>query len=104
LDPLTFMFWVSMAELLQRGPEARADHRSCASSSERGSEPFPTTLRVLASSYARLGRFDEARATAKQVLALTPDFTVAKWLQMTAKLPQYRPYFAESLRLAGFPE
>jgi hypothetical protein len=60
--------------------------------------------RGLAGNYARLGRLDDARAVVKQVVALTPDFTVTKWLQATAKLPHLRPCHAESLRLSGFPE
>ena len=61
--------------------------------------------RGLAANYARLGRLDDARAVVKQVMALTPDFTVTNWQQQaTAKLPQLWPYHARSLRPAGFPE
>ena len=57
----------------------------------------------MARDYARLGRFDEARAVVKQVLDLTPDFTVSKWLSLTVMRGADREYVTESMRLAGFP-
>jgi adenylate cyclase len=66
--------------------------------------PMPTTLRTLAGVYARLGRFEEARHVVKQILDITPNFTVTRWLKMTASRGPHQTYLAESLRLAGLPE
>ena len=64
--------------------------------------PLPTTRRALAVAYAYLGRLEEARELVRELLETNPSFTVSKWLQITpSRVPAY---FAEGLRLAGFPE
>jgi adenylate cyclase len=104
LDPLMFMFWHCLAECYSAVGKHELAVETSLRALREAPNPLPTTLRMLAGNYARLGRIEEAQAVVKQVLALTPDFTVTKWLQATAKLPEYRPYTADSLRLAGFPE
>jgi adenylate cyclase len=104
LDPLMFMFWACMAECYGAAGKPELQIEAAHRALREAPNPIPGTLRGLAVSYARLGRLDEARAVVKQVMALTPDFTIAKWLQATAKLPQYRPRTVEAYRLAGFPE
>jgi adenylate cyclase len=104
LDPLMFMFWHCLAECYGTARKHELAVEVSLRALREAPNPLPPTLRILAGSYARLGRLEEAKAVVKQVLALTPDFTVTKWLQATAKLPEYRPYTADSLRLAGFPE
>jgi adenylate cyclase len=62
------------------------------------------SLRTLVVSYVSLGRLEEARATAQQILRLHPGFTVAKWRDLTPLLGQQREDFLAGLRLAGIPE
>lgn len=66
----------------------------------------PTVARrVLAASYAQLGRPQEARWHAERILAADPNFSVAAFV---AKMPETDPGrladFAEGLRKAGLPE
>ncbi len=61
--------------------------------------------RMLAASYAHLGKLDEARAEAEAVLRLHPDFTISRWRQR----PPYQDeealeHFIEGMRMAGLPD
>lgn len=61
--------------------------------------------RLLAANYAHLGRLDEARAEAQEVLRLHPDFTVASWSQRPPyKYREKLERFIDGLRRAGLPE
>ena len=62
-------------------------------------------LADMAMIHAQAGRMDEARSTAKELLAARPDFTVASWLatQFRNDLEQLT-IDADSLRAAGIPE
>jgi TolB-like protein/class 3 adenylate cyclase len=60
--------------------------------------------RLLAANLAHLGRLDEARAQAQEILRLHPGFTLSAWAQR----PPYRrkedlAFFIEGLRRAGLP-
>jgi len=61
--------------------------------------------RILAASYAQLGRFEEAHAQAALVLKQQPDFTIRKWAK---KQPDQDPsgldHYLAALRAAGLPE
>jgi hypothetical protein len=60
---------------------------------------------MLAASYAHLGMLERARAEAREVLVLHPDFTVADWAQRPPYKNRARlEYFLEGLRRAGLPE
>jgi tetratricopeptide (TPR) repeat protein len=61
--------------------------------------------RLLAVSYAHLGRLEEARAQASEILRLHPGFTVSAW----AERPPFRNrdslnQFVDGLRRAGLPD
>jgi adenylate cyclase len=56
----------------------------------------------LAASYAQLGRLDEARAQAAEVLKLNPDFSIATFSKTEAyKNPSDLEHFLDGLRKAG---
>jgi TolB-like protein len=61
--------------------------------------------RLLAASYGQLGRLEEARVQAAEVLRLQPEFSINAWV---AKLPESNPeeleHFKDGLRKAGLPE
>jgi adenylate cyclase len=61
--------------------------------------------RLLAANYAHLGRLDEAKLHAAEVLKLHPQFTIAGWAQR----PPYKDrdileHYMDGLRKAGLPE
>jgi tetratricopeptide (TPR) repeat protein len=61
--------------------------------------------RLLAANFAHLGRLDEARVQAQEILRLHPGFTVSAWAQR----PPYKnrdtlSHFVEGLRRAGLPD
>jgi adenylate cyclase len=71
----------------------------------RGRPLGPMAYRWLAASYAQLGREQDAKVAAEAYLKLTPDFSLARHLEMlhfqdAADLEHY----AEGLRKAGLPE
>lgn len=61
--------------------------------------------RILTASYAQLGRLEEARAQAAEVLKAQPDFTIREWAK---KQPEQDgsglDHYLGALRLAGLPE
>lgn len=59
----------------------------------------------LAAAAAQLGRDDEARAAAAEVLRLQPEFTITNWLQLL-RLSKHEDAerLADGLRKAGLPE
>ncbi len=58
--------------------------------------------RLLAASYALLGRTTEAREQAGKILAVRPDFTAEKWAAVQPdKYPEDTEHLAEGLRKAG---
>lgn len=62
-------------------------------------------LRLLAASYAQLGKLDVARFHAQEILRFHPDFTISGWAK---KLPETDirelEHLMEGLRKAGLPE
>lgn len=60
--------------------------------------------RILAACYALLGRMDEARAQAAEVMRLYPDFSVSRWSDVQPDtVPGVLGTFGEALRMAGLP-
>jgi adenylate cyclase len=64
---------------------------------------WTATYRPLAASLAQLGRVDEARRVAEQLLSLEPDFRLAKIVPLYWRSEGTERYFA-GLRKAGLPE
>jgi TolB-like protein/class 3 adenylate cyclase/Tfp pilus assembly protein PilF len=61
--------------------------------------------RLLAATYAQLGRGDEARAEAEKFLEINPDFSIARWAATQPyQDPDYFASYVEGLRRAGLPE
>jgi adenylate cyclase len=61
--------------------------------------------RWLAVAYAQLGREQEAKAAAEEYLRRTPDFSLARHLElMPFQHAEDRDHYAEGLRKAGLPE
>jgi adenylate cyclase len=71
---------------------------------EKMTEPGPA-YRLLAATYAQLGRLEEARRAASELLKINPDFSIERYTsrapyQDKALLAKY----VEGLRLAGLPD
>jgi len=61
--------------------------------------------RWLAAAYGQLGRAQDAKAAADEYLKLTPDFSIARHLEMLHfRRAEDRENYAEGLRKAGLPE
>ncbi|MGH7002468.1 MAG: adenylate/guanylate cyclase domain-containing protein [Alphaproteobacteria bacterium] len=70
----------------------------------RANRRHTSTLRVKAVAQWQLGRHDEARATAKELLTLEPTLTVGRWLERSPSAPyKIGKEFAEVLRQVGVP-
>ncbi len=63
-----------------------------------------SNLRTLIASLVVLGRLDEAREFAQQLLEMDPDFRVSKFRKNTPLRGALRDEFAQRLRLGGLPE
>lgn len=71
---------------------------------EKMTEPGPA-YRLLAATYAQLGRLDEASSAATELLKINPDFSIKRYMTRApyrdkALLAKY----VEGLRMAGLPE
>jgi hypothetical protein len=53
---------------------------------------------------AKLGRLDEARASAARMLALAPNFRIRRWLDAVGLVPEIAAEVLAAMRLAGLPE
>ncbi len=59
----------------------------------------------LTACYAAMGRLEDARAQAAQILRLSPKFSVARYAQaLTYRLPEHAQHNLDALREAGLPE
>jgi class 3 adenylate cyclase/TolB-like protein len=80
------------------------DYLGALSLLEKMAEPGPA-YRLLAATYAQLGRLEDARRAASELLKINPDFSIERY---TSRAP-YRDKallakYVEGLRLAGLPE
>ena len=58
----------------------------------------------LAATYVRLGRMEEARATAEDILRDQPNYRISSALLTPFKNPKVTQGFVADLKLAGLPE
>jgi len=58
----------------------------------------------LAAPLARLGRLDEARASAARMMTLTPNFRIRPWIAAVGIVPEIATEVIDAMRLAGLPE
>jgi adenylate cyclase len=102
LDPLSYLFLQGIGEchLFSGRYEMAVEWLSRA----LREHTVPGAQRALASSYAQLGRMKEAHELVRQVMSVSPDFTVTKWKEITGQGASGRAQGAENLLLAGFPE
>jgi adenylate cyclase len=104
LDPFNNFFFVgaAMAELV-RERFAEATHWS--REALRWNPRFVPTYRHLATSLANWGRIDEARAVAREMLLLAPEFRISTFAAWYPLRPQASlEIYLRGLRLAGLPE
>ena len=58
----------------------------------------------LAATYAQIGRVEEARAEAEEILRITPEWTIATSTRLVGfKDPEDRKHYIGGLRKAGLP-
>ena len=70
----------------------------------RSKPGFSISHMMLAAALARLGRIDEARLAANQVLALQPNFGIGAQCDAVGAVPDLAAALTESLRAAGLPD
>ncbi len=59
----------------------------------------------LTASYAEMGRLDDARSQAAEVLRIDPRFSIGRYAQArTYRLPEHAQHNLDALRAAGIPE
>jgi adenylate cyclase len=102
-DPWRSSAWVAMSTAhfkLGQYEEAMAAGRKAVQSAPG----FVTCHAVLAAALVRLGRLDEAKATAARVLELQPTFRCSQNFAASGCMPALAAALTEALRAAGLPE
>jgi adenylate cyclase len=103
LDPLKYYFdSLASTAALSAGSYDRA--LQLAERSLRLNRTHASTLRVMITALCRLGRLDDARSYAGQLLSLEPDFTVSRYLERSPGAPyKLGRDVASALSDAGVP-
>jgi adenylate cyclase len=103
-DPLTW-FFLHMMALAQFAAGRYEEAVEWAQRSLQRKPDSPLACRVLAASYAQLGRVEEARRASDEVSRLTPEFSLsAIRLTFASADPSLRERLVEALRKAGVKE
>jgi adenylate cyclase len=101
LDPALYLMFTGMAFAcisLHRFEEAVEASKTAI----RQNDAFVPALRCLAVALAQLGREEEAKVAAGQILRLEPGFRISEFLSRSHR---YQPdHFIDGLRKAGLPE
>jgi adenylate cyclase len=103
-DPLLFFNYAAIAECYHRIGEFETSLGWSLRAERASPDVIPFVQRLLAATYARLGRKEDAHRVVAGILADNPDFTVTSWLRITPQRGQHVEQLAEALRLAGLPE
>ncbi len=103
LDPATYQFcyFIALAHFFA----SRFD--DAVSWCERAINDNPNYIsghRVLAASFAHLGRLEEAEAAIQRVLALQPNSTIEGAARAGYRKPEHKALWLDGLRKAGLPE
>ena len=95
----------SLGRALRLDGQVEEAVRELEKGSGEGSEPIAIHLVELALAYAAAGRLDDARGTARLILAVRPRFSTAKWLSHPAMQdPKAQKTEFELLIASGLPE
>jgi adenylate cyclase len=94
--------WLGLAYyLLKQHSQALAPLRECATRTPN----IRFGHLCLAAAYAQLGKLDEARAEAAEVLRIDPKWTISKGARLLPfKRPEDGEHFFDGLRKAGLPD
>ena len=104
LDPLRHYFDSLAASAAVAAEHYEHAQRLALNALSRDASHLPT-LRALVIAQVRLGRLAEARETARKVLELQPNFTLARYLGASPHGGEaMRQKWAQALRQAGLPE
>src|SRR3954452_1839669 len=99
--PPSYTYW------LGKGHYFNGNYEEALGLIRTGAERLPGSVapRVLLTAVAaRLGRHEEARATAAEIMGLRPDFTVVDWLKVIRIVDrEYAKHLMDDLRKAGLP-
>jgi adenylate cyclase len=105
LDPFyppNYTYWLGKGYYFMGKYEQAIELIRSASARLPGHEPSRVLLAAVA---AQLGRQEEARAAALEVIQIQPDFTIAGWLKfLNLSDPAYADRLAEGLRKVGLPD
>lgn len=103
LDPHRY-FYDSLAATACFVAHQYEDSLRLAQRSLRANRMHTSTLRVMAAAQWRLGQFEEARKTARELLRLEPSLTVERWLARSPSAPfSVGKEFSKVLREVGVP-
>ena len=99
-DPLSYAALYSIT----LGHFQRGEHQAAAEAAHKTfqTNPYWSYAHVLlAATHAKLGRLDEAKAAARRVLELEPDYTISGARAAVDMHPSIAEPYSEALRLAG---
>lgn len=102
-DPFAFF----AEHMLSQAHYVAGDHEAAVAWGQRAAArnaQLTSNLRTLAAAQAACGEIDAARTTARRVLLLEPDFTLAAFAARTPFLPELLGPHLERLRAAGMPD
>ena len=101
-DPMSYaaLFSITLGHLQQGEHQAAAD---AAHKTFQANPYWSSAHYLLAATHAKLGRLDAAKAAARRVLELQPDFTISRLCAGSDLHPSLAAPLSEALSLAGLP-
>lgn len=101
-DPLVYVPYVGLA-LAHFFTGNFVEAASAASRASAANPRFSVPRYLRAAALVRLGRLDEAKATAEVVLELQPGFTITRLISSAITTPERKEMLADALHRAGLP-